>query len=96
LIRGTTNNYRLILIGGYIMTTRPVNIDIDIDNPHYDHIQISTAGIGKASRNDKVMITSIAGDIWITAIDYDGKSSAVEIDNDTLSELIAKVQEHIL
>lgn len=75
------------------MTTAPIMINRDVD---HDHIQVSTAGIGKASRNDKILITSRNGDIWVTAIDYDGKSAAVNIDADALSELIHSVRMNIL
>ena len=78
------------------MTAQPITVNIDTENEYCDHIQISTAGIGIKSRNDKILVTAHGDGIWITAIDYDGKSSAVEIDDATLSELIKKVQKHIL
>ena len=75
------------------MTSAPIMINRDSE---HDHIQISTAGIGKASRNDKILITSRNGDIWITAIDYDGKSVAVPIDHDALSELMHQTRMNIM
>lgn len=75
------------------MVQTPITIDKDSD---HGHIQISTEGIGIKSRNDKILVMSRNGDIWITAIDYDGKSAAVNIDRDTLRELMHEVETHIL